>query len=248
MMPSRHSSAAERAAAGIAAGQLDRGGDLLQQLLAVERLGEVAEHAALRGGDRVRDGAVRGEDEHGQPRMLAIDRVEQLEAVDAGHAQVGDDDGRPPHGDGRQRRLAAFRGADPVARGREPQADELQEIGVVIDQENVAAHRVLASATAASAAAATARSAAAAAPAPAAASRAFADQAPLHLAQAPRASAGRRPPSAAPRGRRASGRRSAPAERRRAASPPAIPDCSRDTLSSSCSARWSSCGDARDNV
>ena len=77
MMPSRHSPVAASAASGVVARERHRGGDLLQQLLAVERLGEEAEHAALRGRDRVGNRAVRGEDDHRQRRVLAVDRLEQ---------------------------------------------------------------------------------------------------------------------------------------------------------------------------
>ena len=122
------------AAAGIVAGKLQRRRDLLQQLLAVERLGQEAEHAALRCRHGVRNGPVRGQDQHGEAGMLAIDGVEQLQAVDARHAQVGDHRRRPPHRDGGERRLAALGGAHAIAGRREPQADQLQKVGIVIDQ------------------------------------------------------------------------------------------------------------------
>ncbi len=71
---------------GIVARQLERRRDELQQLLAVERLGEEPENTALRGRNGIRNSAVRGQDQHRQRRMLAMDGVEELQPIDAGHA------------------------------------------------------------------------------------------------------------------------------------------------------------------
>ena len=59
-----------RRARRCAAGERSARCDFLQQLLAVERLGEIAEHAALRRGDGIRNRAVRGQDDDRQRRML----------------------------------------------------------------------------------------------------------------------------------------------------------------------------------
>ncbi len=130
----RHVRALERRIAGDA----KRRGDLLQELLTVERLGQKSEHAALRRGDGVRNGSVRREDDHRQRRMLAVNRLEQLQAVDAGHSQIGDDDPRSRDRQRGERRLAAVGGSHAMARGRKPEADELEQVGIVVDQQYVA--------------------------------------------------------------------------------------------------------------
>ncbi len=117
MMPARHSPAAVPLPDGSSPDGSSAARDLLQQLLAVERLGQEAEHAALRGVDRVGDRAVRRQDDHRQRRMLAMDRLEQLHAVDAGHAQVGDD--RAPDARRRSPR-APSRRCPPCARDSRP--------------------------------------------------------------------------------------------------------------------------------
>ena len=126
--------------------------------LAVERLGQEAEHAALRRRDGVRNRAVRGEDDHRQRRMLAwIASNSSMPSIPGIRRSVITTPGRatasaraPPR---RCRRCAR------VARGREPQADELQQVGIVVDQQDVAGRVVIMSScrasTAASAAAAT---------------------------------------------------------------------------------------------
>ena len=87
---------------------------------------------------------MRREDDHGHRRMLAVNGLEQLQAVDARHPEIGNHGPRPRHGERGQRRLAAVGGAHAVAGRREPQADEPQEIGIVVDQQNFAClnHRV----------------------------------------------------------------------------------------------------------
>ncbi len=76
MMPARHSPVACGVGFGFATAQANRRGDLLQQFLAVERLGEKAEHAALRRRDRLRYRSVRGQNDHRHRRMLAMDGIE----------------------------------------------------------------------------------------------------------------------------------------------------------------------------
>ena len=138
MMPARHSPAVSALPAATSPATLQRRGDLLQQLLAVERLGEEAEHAALRRATAsgIVPCAVRMIT--GSAGCCAVDRLEQLHAVDAGHPQVGDHDAGPRDRERRQRRLAAVGGAHAIAGRRQPQADQLQQIGVVVDQQDVA--------------------------------------------------------------------------------------------------------------
>ena len=65
--------------------------DLAEQLVGVVGLGEVAEDAALDRRHRVGNGAVGGEDDDRQPRVGALDLLEERHAVHALHLQVGED-------------------------------------------------------------------------------------------------------------------------------------------------------------
>jgi len=108
------------AADGLAAGKLLRRRHLLQQLLAVERLGEEAEYAAFSRAYGIGNRSVRRQDDDRERRVLAVDRLEQLQAVDAGHPQVGDDRRWSLDGDRRQRRFAAVGGTHAIAGRRQP--------------------------------------------------------------------------------------------------------------------------------
>ena len=88
---------------------------------------------------RVGDRAVRGQDDDRQRRMLAMDRVEQLPGrrCPASCRSVITAAG-PRDRERRERGLAAVGGAHAIAGGRQPQADQLQQIGIVVDQKDVA--------------------------------------------------------------------------------------------------------------
>ena len=80
----------------------------------------------------------------GSAGCCAVDRLEELQAVDAGHPEVGDHGTRPRDGERGERRLAAVGGAHAIAGRREPQADQLEQVGIVVDQQDVAGlHRRL---------------------------------------------------------------------------------------------------------
>src|SRR4029453_15067470 len=64
------------------AGEAQRGSNELQQFLAVDRLGPNPESAPLGGGDGVRNCSVRSQDDDGQRRVLPMNRLKQLQAVD----------------------------------------------------------------------------------------------------------------------------------------------------------------------
>ena len=81
------------------------------------------------------------ENDHRQRRMLGIDLLEQLQSVNARHAQIGDHDGRPVHGDLRQRHLAAFGVFHAIASRRQAQTDQLQQIGIIVNQQDFSSHR-----------------------------------------------------------------------------------------------------------
>ena len=111
-------------------------GDLRYEVAAVERLGEVAEHAALRCSDRVGNRAVGSENDDRQRRIAAMDLLEQRHAVHAAHAQVGDDHLRGGGREHGERALAALGGHD--IETRRPQADrhQSQQVGIVVDQQH----------------------------------------------------------------------------------------------------------------
>src|SRR5258706_3248958 len=109
---------------------------LIEQVLSVERLGLKAENPAACGGDRVRDRAVRSQDDDGKGGGLLADLVEQGQAVDSAHLEVRDDElwaRRREHG---QRLLAALGSLDAVAGGGKAQGNEFQDVRVVVDEKN----------------------------------------------------------------------------------------------------------------
>ena len=122
---------------GSVTGQSHRIRDFLQQLLAVEWLGKEGEYAALRCRHGVGNRPVRGQDDDRQRRMLAMDRVEQLQPVDPGHPHIGDDRRRSRDCERRERCLAAVGGAHTIPRRGQPQADQLEQVRIVVDQQDV---------------------------------------------------------------------------------------------------------------
>jgi hypothetical protein len=62
-----------------------------QQLLEVERLGQVLDRAGPHGLDRGLDRAEGGHDHHRRRVFHRVDLLDQLDAVHAGHLQVGQD-------------------------------------------------------------------------------------------------------------------------------------------------------------
>ena len=61
------------------------------RLVDVERFGQVFEGTALVGVDRAVEIRVGGHDDDGQIGLAAMDLLKQAEAVDAGHADIGED-------------------------------------------------------------------------------------------------------------------------------------------------------------
>ena len=83
MISALHSSRALRHA-----GDLHGALDVLEQLLLVDGLRQEAERAALRRLDGVGNRAVRRQQQHAEPGPLALDLLQQLDAVHVVHAQV----------------------------------------------------------------------------------------------------------------------------------------------------------------
>ena len=71
---------------------LERRLEHVQQLLELERLADEVGGTALDGIDRVLDGAVAGHDDADDPRITSQRGVEHLAAVDAGQAQIRNQD------------------------------------------------------------------------------------------------------------------------------------------------------------
>ncbi len=110
--------------------------DLGQELLAVEGLGEEAEHAAVGGLDGVGDSTVGGEDDDRQGRVFLVDGMEQGYAIHTRHAQVGDHQVGAEHRDFHQGLLGAVRHRHVVTGVTQAQVEQAQEIGVVVDDED----------------------------------------------------------------------------------------------------------------
>jgi len=110
-----------------------RAADLGPQLVADERLGEVVEGAALHGVHRRLDRAVRGHDEHGQPRLALVQALHQADAVHRLHAEVEQRQVEARILRRAQRRLRVARGHDVEAHGRQPHLEHLEDGGIVVD-------------------------------------------------------------------------------------------------------------------
>ena len=108
--------------------------DVLEQLLLVDGLRQEAERAALRRLDGVGNRAVRRQQQHAEAGPLALDFLQQLDAVHVVHAQIGHDEVRPEARQRGERFGRALDGLDVVVLGSQPDAQQAQQAGVVVDQ------------------------------------------------------------------------------------------------------------------
>ena len=115
--------------------------DVLEQLLLVDGLRQEAERAALRRLDGIGNRAVRREQQHAEARPLALDLLQQLDAVHVVHAQVGDDEIGPETRQRGERFGRALDGLDVVVLGPQADAQQAQQAGVVVDQQDSTAQR-----------------------------------------------------------------------------------------------------------
>ena len=115
------------------AGNLQRLADLIQQLLLVDRLGEECERAALRRLHRIRNRAVRSEDDDAQTGRAALNFLEQADAVHLVHAQVGDHEVGAHAPERRERRCRAFDGIDFVVFGAQTDREQPQQPRIVVN-------------------------------------------------------------------------------------------------------------------
>ena len=109
---------------------------MVEQILLVDRFGQKAERAALGRVHRVGNRAVRGENDHPQTRPAALQLLQQADAVHLIHAQIGDHQVRPESRAGGQRRRGAFDRFDFVVLGAQPDGQQAQQPGVVVDHQD----------------------------------------------------------------------------------------------------------------
>ena len=115
------------------AGLIQRLLHAVQQNVLVDRLGQEVERATLGGCDRFRNGAVGREQDHRQGGAIMAQALEQIDAVHAVHAQIGDHAVRGIAFQGAQRGSAAFSGFDMMTRAFQAQREQAAQAGVVID-------------------------------------------------------------------------------------------------------------------
>ena len=113
---------------------LDRG----HQFIFVDGFGQEAKCAALRRRHRVRNRAVCGDDDDAQSRRARLQLFQQPDAVHLVHAQVGDDQVRAEAVQHGQRLVRGFDGFDFVTFGAQPNTQQAQQSGIVIDEQDLA--------------------------------------------------------------------------------------------------------------
>ena len=118
------------------AGDAQRLLHLVEQLLLVDRLGEEAERAHLRGLHRIGNRAVRGEDDDLQSRPAVLQLLQQADAVHLVHAQVGDHEVGTEAAGGRERLRAALDGFDVVVLRAQADGQQAQQSRIVVDDQD----------------------------------------------------------------------------------------------------------------
>ena len=118
-----------------AAGGLQGLFHLAQQVRALDGLGQEREHALPGRLHRLGDGTMGGDDDHRHRLVLPPQRLEQRQAVDAGHAQVGEHHVRLEGGEGRQGLLAALGRRHLVALALQTQPPQTEQVDLVVYQQ-----------------------------------------------------------------------------------------------------------------
>src|SRR5262249_31647712 len=115
----------------------------------LERLLDEVVGAALDGGDRGLDIAVAGDHHHRQVGMLALDRIEQLQAVEpaALEPDIQENQARTPRRHRAKRLVAVARRARAVTFVLQDTRHQLADIRFIVDDENVSRHDYLSLAT-----------------------------------------------------------------------------------------------------
>src|SRR5581483_5876452 len=109
-----------------------------QRLVEVEGLGQVVVGAVLHGGDRGLHGAVRGHDHHLRVGPLVPHLLEERQAVDAGHADVEQDQVEGPRRHLPERRGAVLDRGDLIARATEALLQDPAQAVLVVGDEDLA--------------------------------------------------------------------------------------------------------------
>ena len=110
----------------------------MQQRVELERLGDEVGGALLDGVDGVLHGAVAGDDDGDDVRVALERRVEDRAAVDAGQAEVGNEDVEGELGEPLQRLFAAAGLLDDEAMVGEALGDGFAERRFVVDESRCA--------------------------------------------------------------------------------------------------------------
>ena len=120
------------------AGDFHRPGDIAEQLGLVDRLGQEGEGAELGGFDGIGNGAVGGDQDNHQSGPALLQFLKQADPIHVVHAQVGNHQVGPETGADRQRAVAAGHRFDVIAFGLQPYGQQLEQAGVVIDEQDFA--------------------------------------------------------------------------------------------------------------
>ena len=125
-----------RSGSGGGGGQIQGGLHLGQQERCIERFGEVAENAFGGGFHRIRNRAVRSEQDDRQGGVPTMNFVEQAESIHAGKLDVAQDDPGAFRGQTGQGFLGAGRADDPVTRRTQTQGEQMEEIRIIVHQQD----------------------------------------------------------------------------------------------------------------
>jgi hypothetical protein len=106
----------------------------------VERLGDVVERAVFERLDRGLDGAVRGDEDEREARLVGLDPAQQAHAVDHRHLEVADHEVEQLVLELRDRRGPVLRGVDLVAHALEVGRQHLPDGRLVVDDQDAPAH------------------------------------------------------------------------------------------------------------
>ncbi len=120
---------------------LERLRDLVQQHLAVERLGQIAEQSALRGVDRIGNGAVCRQHDDRQGRDAPVDMLEQGHAIHALHAHIRDHEVRPGNVQAVDGGLGAICRIHLETGRCQPHGQQLQQVRIVVNDQYPARRR-----------------------------------------------------------------------------------------------------------
>src|SRR5678815_1593739 len=113
--------------------------DLVEQnleALRLDRLGQVVVGALFDRLNRRLHTALRRQQDHRTLRIIALERLEELEATHARHDEVGDDDGGPERRHARQRIFAVGRGFGSESPGPHELRESDASAGLVLDDKD----------------------------------------------------------------------------------------------------------------